>query len=104
MAAQGMTLELEEEVTDFLIQHSWQKEYGARPLKRGVEKYLEDPLAESILSGELKGAEKVTVRAGEEKLIFVPEFPEENRKKSPLANTLAPARARGKRKRAPRDE
>ena len=103
MAAQGMKLEYGEDVSDFLIAHCWQKEYGARPLRRGVEKYLEDPLAESILSGEFKGACKITVQPGEDKLVFLPEYPEESRKKSGLAH-IAPTRARGKRKRGARDE
>lgn len=104
LLAQGIRFEYGRDVTDFLIARSWQKEYGARPLRRGVEKYLEDPLAESILAGAFKGAVRIQAEAGEDKLLFLPEFPEGPRKKSPLAESLAPSRARSKRKRGARDE
>ena len=45
-------------------------EYGARPMRRAVERYLEDPLAEEILKGNLHGGEPVQVSAEEEKLTF----------------------------------
>jgi ATP-dependent Clp protease ATP-binding subunit ClpC len=49
----GHLLEVDQSVIDWLIQKSFHEEFGARPLKRGIEKHLEDPLSEQILRGEL---------------------------------------------------
>jgi ATP-dependent Clp protease ATP-binding subunit ClpA len=43
---------------------------GARPLRRAVQRYLEDPLAEEILRGDLAGADKVEVIRGDGGLVF----------------------------------
>jgi ATP-dependent Clp protease ATP-binding subunit ClpC len=58
-----LTFEFSKECKDFLIDKGYDEKYGARPLRRAVEKYLEDSLAEAILSGEIKPGEviKVTV-------------------------------------------
>jgi len=53
------------EAKDFLIDNGFDEKYGARPLKRAVEQYVEDPLAESILRGEIKEGEPVTVVVSE---------------------------------------
>ena len=45
-------------------------EYGARPMRRAVERFLEDPLAEEILRGNLTDGEPVAVSAEEDKLTF----------------------------------
>ena len=49
----GHLLEVDQSVIDWLIQKSFHEDFGARPLKRGIEKHLEDPLSEQILRGEL---------------------------------------------------
>ncbi len=54
---QDICIELTEDAKDFLIEKGFDKVFGARPLKRTIQRYLEDPLAEQIISGEL---EKVT--------------------------------------------
>lgn len=46
---------------DFLIEKGYDEKYGARPLRRAVEKYLEDALAEAILGGDIKHGEKIYV-------------------------------------------
>ena len=65
---------LTEEGKDFLIEKGTSLEYGARPLRRAIEHYLEDPLAEKLLHGEFAGKDTITVRAkeenGEKKLYF----------------------------------
>jgi len=55
----------------FLIKKGFDKAYGARQLRRAVERQLEDPMAEAILRGEIVPGKPVSVRAGKEKLIFV---------------------------------
>jgi ATP-dependent Clp protease ATP-binding subunit ClpB len=47
--------------------------YGARPLKRAVQKYLQDPLADAILSGRIKDGETVRVDEGDGQLLLTPE-------------------------------
>jgi ATP-dependent Clp protease ATP-binding subunit ClpC len=61
---------LDEKAREFLIERGFDPQYGARPMRRSVEKYLEDPLAEEILRGTLQDGEPVTVTADKDKLIF----------------------------------
>ncbi|MBR9775037.1 MAG: ATP-dependent Clp protease ATP-binding subunit [Cytophagales bacterium] len=49
----GYTIELSEKAKDFFSEKGYDKQYGARPLNRAIQKYLEDALAEEILKGEL---------------------------------------------------
>ena len=53
MANQGRKLQYSDELAAFLTEKGFQPEYGARPLRRAVERSVEDPLAEMILSGKL---------------------------------------------------
>jgi len=59
------TKELELTITDeskeFIIDKGFDEKYGARPLKRAVERYLEDPLAEAILRGDVKKGDPIHV-------------------------------------------
>jgi ATP-dependent Clp protease ATP-binding subunit ClpC len=50
----GHVLEVDPSVTEWLIQKSFHEDFGARPLKRGIEKHLEDPLSEQILRGKME--------------------------------------------------
>lgn len=78
----GIELLTDNEVKDFIIQKGYQPEYGARPLRRAVERYIEDPLAEEILKGKMDGATKLAVTVDNQKLLFFPEnAPEEKPKK-----------------------
>ncbi len=49
----GFNVELTEKAKDFLAEKGYDEQYGARPLNRAIQKYLEDPLAEEILKGEI---------------------------------------------------
>jgi ATP-dependent Clp protease ATP-binding subunit ClpC len=49
----GYVIELTDKAKDFLSEKGYDKQYGARPLNRAIQKYLEDALAEEILKGEL---------------------------------------------------
>ena len=51
---------------DFLIEKGYDEKYGARPLRRAVERYFEDSLAESLLSGEIKPGEVISVTINED--------------------------------------
>jgi ATP-dependent Clp protease ATP-binding subunit ClpC len=50
----GYTVDLTEKAKDFLSEKGYDQQYGARPLSRAIQRYLEDPIAEEILKGELK--------------------------------------------------
>ncbi len=51
---QGINLETSQEARDFLIEKGYNPDFGARPLRRAIEQFVEDPLSESILRGEYK--------------------------------------------------
>jgi ATP-dependent Clp protease ATP-binding subunit ClpC len=65
-----MVIKLDEKAKDFLVEKGYDANYGARPMRRAVERYLEDPLAEEILKGQMIPNEpvQVTVGEGEDKL------------------------------------
>jgi ATP-dependent Clp protease ATP-binding subunit ClpB len=61
---------LEPSARDWLAEKGWDPAYGARPLKRAIQKAMQDPLAELILSGRIKDGDRVTVSAGAHGLVF----------------------------------
>ncbi len=66
----NITVLLDESARAFLIEKGFDPQYGARPMRRAVERYLEDPLAEEILRGTLIDGEPVTAVAEGDKLVF----------------------------------
>src|SRR5215470_13160969 len=72
----NLTLVLTDEAKELLIEKGTNTEYGARPLRRAIEHYLEDPLAEELLRGNFTGKDTIIVKvveeAGEKKLGFEP--------------------------------
>ncbi|MCS7305329.1 MAG: ATP-dependent Clp protease ATP-binding subunit [Thermoguttaceae bacterium] len=71
----GLQLVLTEEAKKFLIKRGSNLEFGARPLRRAIETYVEDPLAEELLKGEFEGKDTITIKVkkvgGKKQLIFV---------------------------------
>src|SRR3984885_962890 len=65
-----ITLTLDAKARDWLAEKGYDPAYGARPLKRVIQKSVQDPLAELILSGKIKDGEKVAVSAGKDGLVF----------------------------------
>jgi len=67
-----ITLSLEGSARDLIVSEGYDPEYGARPMRRAVERLLEDPLAESLLSGEIVEGCQVTakVKKGAKKIVF----------------------------------
>jgi ATP-dependent Clp protease ATP-binding subunit ClpC len=57
----NITLELDQKAKDFLIEKGFNPDFGARPLRRAISSYIEDPLAEALLSGDFKGGAKIVV-------------------------------------------
>jgi ATP-dependent Clp protease ATP-binding subunit ClpC len=70
LAARKVELHLSESAREFLLAKGFDPVYGARPLRRAVERYLEDPLAEEILRGNLTQAEAIEVSADGDRLKF----------------------------------
>jgi len=65
-----ITLTLEPKGREWLAEKGYDPAYGARPLKRVIQKSVQDPLAELILSGKIKDGEKVAISAGKQGLVF----------------------------------
>jgi len=60
-----VTLTLDSSAKDFLIDKGFDPAFGARPLKRTIQRYIEDPLAEELIAGRAK--EKVKIKVGRRK-------------------------------------
>jgi ATP-dependent Clp protease ATP-binding subunit ClpC len=56
-----ITLKLTDAATDFLSNHGYDEHFGARPLKRAIQRFIEDPLSEKILVGEFAKGEEIEV-------------------------------------------
>jgi len=67
---QEIALDISEDAKDFLIEKGFDPVFGARPLKRTIQRYLEDPLASEIISKRFKEGSKVKVLRKNEELIF----------------------------------
>jgi ATP-dependent Clp protease ATP-binding subunit ClpC len=64
-------LTLDDKAKDFLVQKGYDPNYGARPMRRSVERFLEDPLAEEILKGALHENDPIQVTMENDKLVFI---------------------------------
>jgi len=63
LSEEDLSLRLTETATDFLVKHGYDEQYGARPLKRAIQKFIEDPLSEKILMGEFSRGDELEVDA-----------------------------------------
>ena len=70
LAERKIAIVLEPSARDWLAEKGWDPAYGARPLKRVIQKSVQDPLAEMILSGRVKDGDKVVISAGKQGLAF----------------------------------
>ena len=75
IARRNVPVILDDKARELLIEKGFDPQYGARPMRRAVEKYLEDPLAEEILRGTLTEGESVYVTSDKEKLVFSQQKP-----------------------------
>ncbi|NQZ58540.1 MAG: ATP-dependent Clp protease ATP-binding subunit, partial [Lentisphaeraceae bacterium] len=82
LEARNISLAYDDEVKDFLIEKGYKPEYGARPLRRAVERHFEDYLAEEILRGNLKNDMSVKVTLDSNKLLFFIKKKRATRKKA----------------------
>lgn len=65
LGEKGLSLVLTDEAKQFIIEKGNATEYGARPLRRAVETYIEDPLSENLLQGSFEGSNTITVKIKE---------------------------------------
>ena len=72
LADAGIQLEATSEVLDFLGEAGFDPQFGARPLRRAIQRYVEDPMAEAILTNDLTEGAKISVdrKEGADELTF----------------------------------
>lgn len=87
---QGIKVDVSKPALEFLAEKGYDKTYGARPLRRAIQKYLEDPLSEEILKGNFKdvGKVKVKYKKGAEELIFTDDRKDNESEKDGSAEEL----------------
>ncbi len=66
----NLKLQLDDKAKEFLVEKGYDPQYGARPMRRAVERFFEDPLAEEILKGVLHEGDLIQVTADKDKLLF----------------------------------
>jgi ATP-dependent Clp protease ATP-binding subunit ClpC len=81
LAEKGISFKLTDETREFLADKGYDPAFGARPLKRALQKYLEDPLAEEILRGQYAGDCDLMVGIGNDRLTFTFEQTEPHQEK-----------------------
>ena len=64
-------LSVEDDVIDHISEAGFDKVYGARPLRRAIQNFMEDALAEELLSGAVAAGDRVTAKMQDDKIIFV---------------------------------
>ena len=75
LAERGVSIELTPEAKDFIVEQGFDPDMGARPVKRTIERLIEDPLSEELLAGRFKDttAIQVVVREGHLEFVGSPE-------------------------------
>jgi ATP-dependent Clp protease ATP-binding subunit ClpC len=73
LTEQGIQLEVSPEAKEWLIKEGYQPEYGARPMRRAVQKNIGDPLSEELIKGRFKEAKKIRLVLKDNALTFVEE-------------------------------
>jgi len=86
LAEKGISFVLTDPAREFLAHNGYDPMLGARPLKRAIQKYLEDPLAEELLRGQFAGDCNLNIGADAEKLLFTfNDRPAVDKKQEPVA-------------------
>lgn len=71
MAERGITLEIDDSAKEWLANQGYDPAYGARPLRRAIQRHIEDPLSEEVLRGEFPQGGVVQIKMAGEELVFV---------------------------------
>ena len=88
LSARKITLELDESARKWLADEGYDPVFGARPLKRVIQRSLQDPLAEMLLGGDVLDGATVHVTAGEDGLIIEDRVAAPSRKHPPEAHAV----------------
>jgi len=83
----GFRLELTEQAKEFLIDKGYNPEFGARPLRRAIEHYIEDPLSEAVLAGQFEGKNIIKIDVQDEEHLKLEGFETAEPEKSEAAVT-----------------
>src|SRR5262249_34545079 len=70
LVAQGMRLEATDETRDLIAAEGFDITYGARPLRRAIQRMIEDPLSEEVLLGRFSEGDVIRAEVADEKIIF----------------------------------
>ncbi len=70
LAEKNMELKLTKEAKEFLLEHGYDPVYGARPMRRTIQRYIEDPLSEDLIKGRFKEGDIIVVRRSGDGLKF----------------------------------
>ncbi len=70
LSERKITLDIDEDARNWLANKGYDPVYGARPLKRVIQKFVQDPLAEQILSGQVPDGSMVKITSGSDRLLF----------------------------------
>lgn len=73
LSDQGIALEVTDEVRDFLLKVGYDEEYGARPLRRAIQTYVDDILADAVLADELASGQTAVLTVQDERIVVVPQ-------------------------------
>ena len=63
----GYTMDIDKEATEYLADKGFDQKFGARPLKRAIQKYFEDPLSEEIINAQIKEGDTIKVSLNKDK-------------------------------------
>ena len=74
---QELTMEVTDEVKDYLAKDGYSENYGARPLRRLIQKKIEDPIAEEIITGEYKHGDTIRLKLDNDRIVFERITPEQ---------------------------
>jgi len=66
-----ISLHVSKEVADFILEKGYDEKYGARPLRRTIQKYIEDEIAEHYLQNEFSEGSKISVELKDNKIVII---------------------------------
>jgi ATP-dependent Clp protease ATP-binding subunit ClpC len=66
----GFEVAMDDKAKDFLVSKGWDEQYGARPLRRAIQRYVEDDLADEIIKADILPGDTIRITADEEHVFF----------------------------------
>ena len=66
-----ISLQVSKEAKEFILEKGTNLKFGARPLRRAIQRYVEDEISEKILRGEIKNGQTITINCDDDKLVIV---------------------------------